>query len=72
MGEMQDASFLQMACVGIGSFISLQLFEIVMELAEMNMLLKKAASSLSHVEVSVTLSCGKLVKIVRSRFEKLS
>ena len=72
MGKILDVSFVQTAYMVIGSFISLQLFEIMMKLTELNMLLKKAASSLSHVEVSVTLSCGSLVKILRSHFEKLS
>ena len=72
MGKMQDVSFVQTAYMVIGGFISLQLFEIMMKLTEMNVLLKKAASSLSHVEVSLTSSCGNVVKILRSHFEKLS
>ncbi len=69
---MQDVSFVQITYMVIGGFISLQLFEIMTKLTEMSMLLKRAASSLTHAEVSMTLSCGNLVKILRSHFDKPS
>ena len=56
----------------IGSFISLQLFQLLHEMMEIKLFLQKAATSLSHIEMSASLSCGNLVKILRSHFEKLS
>lgn len=55
-----------------GSFISLLLVQLLQEMMEIKVFLQRAGTSLGHIEISASLSCGNLVKILRSHFEKLA
>ena len=72
LGKFGDACFVDIMKMVIGSFISLQLFQLLQEIMEIKLFLQKGATSLSHIEISASLSCGNLVKILRSHFEKLN
>ena len=71
-GKMGGASFVEIAQMILLSFLSFQVFQMTCEMKEIKFSLNKAATSISHFEISSSLSCGNLVKILRSHFEKLS
>ena len=48
------------------------MFQLLHEMMEIKLFLQNSATSLSHIEMSASLSSGNLVKILRSHFEKLS
>ncbi len=58
MGQLRDMSFVQIAYMVIVSFMSYQLFEITCQITEMTILMNKISGSLSHVEASLSLTCG--------------